>query len=93
MVPPPPGVIYFEYGPPNFFRTNLGSVLDCAIAMLLGVPTGIANVVQGLSGPKPRWILKGKLQPQSPQANAQYGWIDRTDGKTEGPFRAEMLKQ
>ena len=60
--------------------------------MLLGAPTGLANIAQGLSGPKPRWILKGKLQPQSPQANAQYGWLDRKDGKSEGPFKAEVLK-
>ena len=69
-----------------------GQLVMGALAMLLGVPTGVANIVQGLSGPKPRWILKGKLQPQSPQANAQYGWLDRKDGKTEGPFRAEVLK-
>ena len=69
-----------------------GQLVLGAIAMLLGAPTGIASIAQGLSGPKPRWILRGKLQPQSPQENAQYGWLDRTDGKTEGPFRAEVLK-
>ena len=70
-----------------------GNLVIGAIAMLLGAPTGLASIAQGLSGPKPRWILKGKLQPQSPQENAQYGWLDRREGKAEGPFKAEVLKQ
>lgn len=68
-----------------------GQLILGGLALLLGVPTGVANIAQALQGAQPRWILPGKLQPRSPKDKAMYLYLDTKTGAREGPFTAAVL--
>ncbi len=68
-----------------------GQLIFGGLALLLGVPTGVTNIVQGLQGAQPRWVLPGKLQPRSPKEKAMFLYVDTKTGAREGPFAAPVL--
>ena len=68
-----------------------GQLILGGLALLLGMPTGVANIAQGLQGAQPRWVLPGRLEPRSPKQNAMYLYIDTKTGARQGPFTAPVL--
>ena len=71
--------------------SNDGQLILGGLALLLGMPTGVANIAQGLQGAQARWVLPGRLQPRSPKAKAMYLYLDTKTGAREGPFTAPVL--